>query len=43
MNALSADAAILVCRHCVSVKSRNASHLNRVIGTKASALNGSTG
>jgi hypothetical protein len=40
---LDTEAAILVRRHCISVKSRGASHRNRVIGTKASASNGSIG
>jgi hypothetical protein len=31
---LSIDAAILLRRHCVSVKSRSASHLNRAIWFK---------
>jgi hypothetical protein len=32
--ALNTDAAILLRRHCVSVKSRGASHLNRAIWFK---------
>jgi hypothetical protein len=34
MDALGSDAAIFGRRHCISVKSRGASHLNRVIWFK---------